>query len=444
MAVAVSGGRDSTALLHCTLRQALPLGVRVVALHVHHGLQPQAEAWMDHVRRQARRWGADFHGQRLAEAPAAGESVEAWARRHRYAALAGMARAAGCGVVLLAHHRRDQAETVLLQALRGGGAAGLSAMPVQIERDGIVWARPWLAQPREAIEAYVRRHRLRFVDDDSNADLRPARNRLRLRVWPALQAAFPDAEQALSLTAQRAQDAAAILAAVVDADLRHCARPGAGLDAVACLALTPPRRRELLRAWLQVVMPVPVPETLVRRLADELAARRAEAAPRLRAGARWPAGPGELRLHRGLLQWYRGAPAAAPAPAPAPAQGPLTLDLSRPGRHAVPAWGGCWVVTRVRQGGLAVDRLRTACLRPRQGGERFQSAAGSLPRSLKKQYQAAGVPAWSRQAPLLWAGDGALLFVPGLGVDARQLAPAGSAQMAVRWACDAPQPAPAL
>ncbi|MBE0548863.1 MAG: tRNA lysidine(34) synthetase TilS, partial [Rubrivivax sp.] len=184
VAVAASGGRDSTALLHCVVRRAAALGIEVVALHVHHGLMPAADTWLRQVRGQSRRWGAAFMCHRLDGSPPPGASVEAWARGERYRALAAMAREAGCGLVLLAHHRRDQAETWLLQALRGAGPAGLAAMPLQASRQGLVWARPWLDQARQAIDAYVRRHRLQFVDDASNADPRFARNRLRAAVWP--------------------------------------------------------------------------------------------------------------------------------------------------------------------------------------------------------------------------------------------------------------------
>ena len=121
VAVAASGGRDSTALLHATLRAAQPSGIEVLALHVHHGLHADADAWQAHVHAQARRWGAGFDTRRLAGQPGPGDSVEAWARRGRYQALAEMARAAGCDLVLLAQHQRDQAETFLLQAMRGGG-----------------------------------------------------------------------------------------------------------------------------------------------------------------------------------------------------------------------------------------------------------------------------------------------------------------------------------
>ena len=150
VAVAYSGGRDSTALLHATLAAARDGGVEVVALHVHHGLSVHADDWLAHCERQCAAWAAagqpvEFDSRRVGgSGPARGESVEAWAREARYAALAEISQARGIDLVLLAHHRRDQAETVLLQALRGAGAAGLAAMPRVMRRRGITWARPWL------------------------------------------------------------------------------------------------------------------------------------------------------------------------------------------------------------------------------------------------------------------------------------------------------------
>ncbi len=281
VAVAASGGRDSTALLHCTARAAAVLGVEVVALHVHHGLMPQADTWWHRVRAQAHRWGAGFASRHLEGAPSPGDSVEAWARRGRYAALVEMAREAGCTLVLLAHHRRDQAETVLLQALRGGVASALAAMSTTTLREGIVFARPWLSLPREAVEAYVRRHRLAHVDDPSNG--------------------FPQAEATLAHTAQRLADERALLDELAASDLTTAGGPA--LDVAALHGLSLPRRRQLLRGWLRGALPSPVPETLVRRLADELPAA---------VHARWPAPGGELRLRRGRLQWHAAAAARAP------------------------------------------------------------------------------------------------------------------------------------
>lgn len=313
VAVATSGGRDSTALLHCTARAAGALGIEVRALHVHHGLMPQADAWQAHVERQCRRWRLPCTVARLEGAPAKGDSVEAWARRGRYRALAQMARAHGIGLVLLAHHRRDQAETFLLQALRGGGAAGLAAMPRQALREGISWARPWLEVPRAAIDAYLRRHRLGCVDDGSNEALRYARGRLRRLVWPALLEAFPDAETTFVRAAQRAAAEADLLAEIAAADLQAVRADARGLSLPAWRALSAARRVNVLRTWLAGALDAPVPETLVRRLAAELPAAR---------HGQWPAPGGRLRLRRACLAFEPALPAAGPAAPPLLGAGP--------------------------------------------------------------------------------------------------------------------------
>ncbi len=419
VAVAASGGRDSTALLHCTARAVRELGIEVVALHVHHGLVPQADDWLDRVRAQARRWGAAFDARRLQGPVPKGESIEAWARRGRYRALAEMAHVAGCSIVLLAHHRRDQAETWLLQALRGGGPRGLAAMPRLATREGLCWARPWLDMPREAVEAYVRRHRLAYVDDGSNEDPRFARNALRREAWPGLQRAFPQAEAALADAARHAQQAAALAAEVAALDL-PALRKGDALDVAAWLALPPARRANALQAWLAGLAAGPLPDSLLRRLATEL--------PRAKA-ARWPAPGGELRLYRGRLE--RAAEAAMHDAGEAPS--PLALDLSSPGFHTVSGWDGHFMIGPCEAGGIAPERLRDLRAAARQGGERFALTASRPARSLKKQFQARSVPAWAREGPLLFTPAGELVFVPGLGIAAPFQAPAGQAQLAVVW-----------
>ena len=421
VAVAVSGGRDSTALLHCTTRQAAGLGVDVVALHVHHGLLPQADAWLAQVARQSRRWGAEFACRRLDTSPSRAESVEAWARRHRYLALAEMARQTRCDLVLLAHHRRDQAETWLLQALRGGGAAGLAAMPDTVRRDGITWARPWLTRSDDAIAAYVLRHRLAYATDPSNSDPRYARSRLRTVVWPALARAFPEAETALDAAAARAQEALALAREVAEADLPALVGPR-GLDVAAWRQLPPARRRNALQAWLCSSTGRSQPQSLLKRLLTEL--------PGLSQGS-WPAAGATLRMYRGWLGAEAGAPVAS-----AVAPGPVWLDLSQVGEVNVPGWGGHWQVRADIQGGVAAAVLGRVVARARGGGERFRLAPGGLARSLKLQYQARAVPAWQRVGPLLFTPQGALVYVPGLGPDAAFAAPPGQPQLCLRWVAD--------
>lgn len=410
VAVAASGGRDSTALLHATCRAARPLGIEVLALHVHHGLMPEADAWLAHVQAQVARWRragwpVRCRAHRLTGRPAPGDSIEAWARRERYAALAAMAREEGAGLILLAQHRRDQAETFLLQALRGAGPAGLSAMPSRALREGLNWSRPWLDMPRAAIDLYVQRHRLSHVEDASNADPRFARSRLRATVWPALEQGFPDAERVLSRAAIRAQEAAACLQELADQDLARIGAAEGQLPLQAWLGLSVARRANALRRWLGSLLQGDVPQSLVERLVSE--------APAARSGNAWPTAAGPLRLQRGELWAPR---AAAPAAA---ASGPVTsIDLSVPGTHAVAAWRGCWQVRPAAGPGLPAAALRAAELRPRSGAERFQRALGSPPRSLKKSFQALGIASVDRGGPLVYV-DGRLAFVPGLGADAR-------------------------
>jgi tRNA(Ile)-lysidine synthase len=304
MGVACSGGRDSTALLHATVRAAVSLGVEVVALHVHHGLLPEADGWWRHLQARCARWRragwpVQFIGARLQGSPAPGDSIEAWARRERYRALTALAKEQGVDLILLAHHRRDQAETVLLQALRGAGPAGLSAMPRTALREGITWARPWLDQPREAVEAYLRRHRLTAVEDPSNADPRYARSRLRAQVWPAFKRAFPQGEVALAGCARRMQEAQACLAELASDDASVTVVAGA-LDMVSWAALSNPRRANLLRHWAVGWSAVGLPDSLIARLLAEL--------PGARSGNRWPAPGGWLQLRRGRLRFEPESP----------------------------------------------------------------------------------------------------------------------------------------
>lgn len=428
--MAYSGGRDSTALLFATLQAAKEQGARVAALHVHHGLSAFADDWLAHCEQQCLAWArkghaVEFFSRRLNLRVARGDSIEAAARDARYAALAEMAREAGSTLVLLGQHRRDQAETFILQALRGAGVAGLAGMPDSFERNGITWARPWLTQPREAVEAYVRRHRLRYIDDDSNDDPRYARNRLRLQIWPALLQAFPDAETVLCDSATWAAEADAVLRDVAEQDLAALTRGQADatkLSIQGLQSLSPYRARNVLRFWFQSQAGFSMPANLLERVVSEW---------RVRGVASWSTPKGTLRCYRGCLR-YEPVPGLAAASVTKQAERESSLSIKRAGRYALPGWGGVLGVERVQEHGVPLADLATLRLAPRDGGEQFQLASNRPPRSLKKQFQAQAVPAWDREGPLLYCGD-KLVFVPGLGVDARAWAPAGVPQVSLIW-----------
>jgi len=410
VAVAFSGGLDSTALLHVATRS----GARVLALHVHHGLQPQADDWAAHCEGVAREFGADFACTRLSGAPGRGDSIEAWAREGRHRALHDMAVAAGADLLLLAHHRRDQAETFLLQAMRGAGTAGLAGMPRAQWRDGLCWARPWLEQPRELIQAYAERHGLRWIEDPSNADTRHARNRLRQAIWPA----FPAAEVGLAQSARWAQQAQVLAAEVAAEDLARLATP-ARLDLAALSHLSPARASNALRAWL--AQRTIAPASLVERLLAEWRPGKTLS---------WPAPGGELHAYRDGLHWAQASVESPP---------PATIDLSHPGLHPQPGWHGAWLVETAGSG-VSPARLASLTQRARAGGEQFQRAPKSAPRSLKKACQEAGLAPWRRGGPLLFDGEGRLIAVAGLGMDARAFADQDEPRLALSWLDDSALP----
>ena len=436
VAVAFSGGRDSTALLHATAMavRGLP-NVEVVALHVHHGLSAHADEWLQHAQSVCADWTAQGLPVRLVFRRVnlelkRGDSVEAVARSARKAALQEMALELGVDLLLLAHHRQDQAETLLLQALRGGGASGLAGMPRDIDKDGVRWVRPWLDHPRSAIEDYIEAHGLSFIEDDSNTDLRYARNRLRLSVWPALLTAFPEAEACLAASARRLSDSISVSDDWFDKTQQSwCGTENATLDAHAWSMQEAPLRRESLRHWYRRMAGKSLPASWVERLSDEIPMMLLRC-----SSGRWP--QVGLSFYRGVLVWA-DRPSLVRETTFAPSD-VMSLAITGPGDWPVPDWQGFFRVQEVASGGVAVSKLAQLTLRTRQGGEQFQANAGRPPRALKKQFQAFGIPAWARVGPLAWFAN-ELVYVPGLGLDARAQAPNGVTQCTLTWHSDVAQ-----
>lgn len=258
---------------------------------------PQADAWQAQVLAVCAQLGVPLQVTRLRGAPARGDSPEAWARRHRYPALARMAREAGASLVLLGQHAHDQAETVLLQALRGAAAAGLAAMPSRFVIEGVTFARPWLHRRQTALQAALQASGLPHVHDPSNDDPRLARARLRTAVWPALEAAFPSACTTLADVARHAAQARALADEVAIADLPGCCDALGQLLHRAWRAQTPARQRNVLQAWLAQQL-ADVPVALVDRLLSEWTGQ----------GGEWPTRGARVRAAKGRLRVERSPP----------------------------------------------------------------------------------------------------------------------------------------
>lgn len=251
LAVGLSGGADSTALLiGCAERW--PGQVR--AFHVHHGLQAAADDFERHCAALCTRWNVPLDVRCVDAHHAPGQSPEDAARRARYEAfdaLAHIQQAQGAiQSIALAQHADDQVETLLLALSRGAGVAGLAAMPAYWRRGGIDWYRPLLAVPGAQIRAWLRARGESWVEDPSNQDERYTRNRIRARLLPALDAAFPAFRATFARSASHAAEAASLLAEIAEADL---AAVGVPPDIRGLRALPRARQGNVLRHWLRTV-----------------------------------------------------------------------------------------------------------------------------------------------------------------------------------------------
>lgn len=290
LCIALSGGCDSVVLTHVLSR--LPLLGRLSAIHVHHGLSPNADAWADFCTRYCRDLGIPLNVHRVTVDRSAGEGLEAAARRARYAVFADSA--ADC--LLLAQHRGDQAETLLHNLLRGTGVTGAAAMPVERRFGALRLIRPLLDVARSEIESHARRHGLEWVEDESNGDLALTRNFLRHQTLGLLSERFPAAETALAQAAANFAEAAALLDELAELDWAQASADDAA-RLVALRQLSLPRLKNLLRYRLrQLGWRVPVAARL-----DEFARQVQSAAPDRHPELVLP--EGTMRSGRGLLRW---------------------------------------------------------------------------------------------------------------------------------------------
>ena len=245
VAVAFSGGADSTALLLAA--QGRWPG-RVVALHVHHGLQAAADDFESHARRFCGNLSVPLVVERVHAQAAPGESPEDAARRARYARLGRMAVSVPASCVLLGQHADDQAETVLLALSRGAGLPGLAGMSERFDREGASFARPLLDVSGSALRSWLDAVGHAYVDDPTNGDQRFTRNRIRGRLTPAWAETFPGYREALARSARHAAQAQALLDALADLDLERVGCPPRIAD---LQALARDRQANALRRWLK-------------------------------------------------------------------------------------------------------------------------------------------------------------------------------------------------
>jgi tRNA(Ile)-lysidine synthase len=382
--VAYSGGLDSHSLLH--LCHATGLVVR--AVHIHHGLQAEADSWDRHCADVCRQLDIPYTCIHVDAKPASGQSPEDAARNARYRALENELR--HNEVLLTAHHQDDQAETVLLQLLRGAGPAGLAAMPLCKTFGQGFHVRPLLQTGRQQLRQYAQEQQLHWVDDPSNADTSVDRNYLRRQVVPALTENWPNAHAALSNVATLQQDALENIEAMAAIDLAALAAQQANSLSITKLRQLPRARRyNVLRYWIINAGYDQPRRSILHEILNNVLPAADDAAPLVLWGTT------EVRRYQDTLYILQAAG-------------------SHPVDH-VYAWDGEQALSidslklelRLEQtqgrGMKQDDVAKGMTVRFRQGGEQLQPIGRRHTHSLKKLMQEAGIPPWQRnRIPLIY------------------------------------------
>ncbi|CAN5403965.1 tRNA lysidine(34) synthetase TilS [soil metagenome] len=427
IAIAYSGGLDSTVLLDLASAYAQVHCLVLFAFHIHHGISPNADAWLAHCRMQCERRGIAFDSRHVDISNQAKSGVEEAARLSRYAALGDLCRTHQIPLLLTAHHLDDQAETVLLQLLRGSGVAGLSGMDVANTAPDLLGdplllvGRPLLAVSRGELESFVRNHELMHIEDESNVDPRYARNALRHRIMPAIAQSFPGFQDRFARSAAHAQSAQRLLVELGAQDLATCL-DGECLNIMQLRVLSADRIDNLLRYWFGS-RGIRMPSTA---WLNELRVQLLEAKP----DAQLCVTHADCHVRRHRDRVFITARTAADEIEPEATR----FQWNGETEISFPEFGGV-LYFEAAERGLDAEWLRRQelSIALRSGGERLKPAANRPTKSLKYHYQALDIPAWERtRLPVVSSGK-QLLFAAGIGMDSHQMSDGPDARISFRW-----------
>ncbi|MGH8671760.1 MAG: tRNA lysidine(34) synthetase TilS [Burkholderiales bacterium] len=413
LVLGLSGGMDSVVLLDMLCGLRATLGIELSALHVNHQISANAAGWARFCRNLCSARAVPLRVAKVNIASSAPEGLEAAARSARYAAYSSLKT----HYMILAHHLDDQAETFMLQLLRGAGSKGLSSMPTaRVETNGKCYLRPLLGVARSDLVAYALQRGLHWIEDESNADIARDRNFLRHRVLPLLQARFPAYRATLARSAAHQAEAQGLLdeLAQLDADIVD-----GRFNLSALQNLSAARARNALRFYFSR-LGVALPSTArLEEILRQVLGAQSGARPRIRLG--------NLEVRRFQNQLY-----LCPLPEDTP---PLCLPWRGERRMAIAELGGVLSFRNARGEGINPQTLNAepVTIRTRRGGERLQPDCRRPRRSLKNLLQESRIAPWQRyRLPLLYCGE-TLVYVPGIGVDCAYHTAAGEKGLVVEW-----------
>ena len=428
-AVAYSGGLDSSVLLMLTAKYCHQHQIPLYAFHVHHGLSENADSWLSHCQVFCRQLDVDFSFEKITLSELNRDGLEASARKARYRAIGRFCQSKNIYTVLTGHHLDDQAETLLLQMLRGAGPAGLSGMdkanfaPDLFINADLTLVRPLLAESRSTLEEFASREAISYIEDESNHDHRFIRNALRHQVMPILEGVSPGFAARFARVANHMQSANRLIEALALQDLQLC-RHGDGLSVSKLRALDADRADNVLRLWLhQQHLRMPSLSRL-REMIKQLFEAKSDAQVTIFHET--------VAIHRyqdGLYLADRKRETDSKQ---------LAVEFQWQGEASkyFPEFGGTLYFHR-QQHGLNSEWLlaQQLSLHLRRGGESMKLADNRPTRSMKSHYQSLNIPFWMRQQlPFVSAGQD-LLYAAGVGMNAGVCSSSANA-VALDWVED--------
>ena len=424
--VALSGGMDSVVLIDLLSKLSAKMQFTLSAVHVDHGISVNSNDWTKFSRKICRSLGIPLKITKLKIKRGPGINLESVARDARYQVFASLK----ADYVALAQHLDDQAETLLLQLLRGSGARGLSAMPMVRDQSTDIGSpastssprilRPLLEVPRSEIESYAEGHQLSWITDESNADTSFDRNFLRHEILPILGSRFPSYRSTFLRTSHHLSEASSLMDEIAESDSARCTLSGK-VQVEGLRTLTLPRAKNLLRYTIGEMGAI-LPSTLKL---DEILRQLLSSRP-------------DTKLHLTFgtteIRCFKGAIHIRPLSAVADTEWQLSWNGEK--KLIIPELGGTISFSRRKSTGISLSKLmaeESITIRPRRGGERLCPDRNRPRRSLKNLLQEASLPPWERSIlPLLFGGK-SLVWAPGIGIDCDFQATAGEMGLVVQW-----------
>lgn len=429
IAVAYSGGLDSSVLLHLASQYATARGIQLFAFHIHHGISENADMWLRSCQEECKKINVVFGFQQI-NVENSKSGIEEAARIKRYAALGDLCRSNNVQLLLTAHHLDDQAETVLLQLSRGSGLAGLSGMDSAntsaelLGDEDIVMARPLLAVSRIQLENFARCMNLSFVEDESNFDQRYTRNVLRHSVMPSLEKHFPGFQERFARTAMHAQAAQRLLIELAEQDLAFC-QDGDAVDINLIRKFSSDRTHNMLRYWFgKRGLRMPSTAWLAEMCKQILGAR---------TDAQLCVTHPECHIRR-----HRDRIFITPKFVKLDEEDicELAQDFQWNGESEIffPSYDGTLHFDHA-QHGVNAEWLRSQTLKIhyRKGGERLKLAANRPTKNLKYHYQSCNIPAWERERLPIVSVKDRLLMAAGIGMDCHHYSNDPCTHIYMRW-----------